>query len=159
RFQLKYTGSDGQWHQPVMIHRAVLGSMERMLAILIEHWGGRWPFWINPRQAIVIPTTAAASANGLTAYAHRVRDMLANDKSPESVDSHRFFVDIDVSGNTLNRAVREAQLAQYSFILVVGERELESGTIDVRQRQGGRIGAKTIAETKAMFQDLVEKYQ
>ncbi|KAJ2585435.1 hypothetical protein IWW49_004602 [Coemansia sp. RSA 1797] len=159
RFQLKYNGSDGQWHRPVMIHRAVLGSMERMLAILIEHWGGKWPFWINPRQAIVIPTTTAVSAKRLTDRAHEIRDMLANDKNPESVDSHRFFVDIDVSGNTLNRAVREAQLAQYSFILVVGEKELESGTVDVRQRQGGRIGVKAIAEVKAMFQDLVETYQ
>ncbi|PIA19337.1 putative threonyl-tRNA synthetase 1, cytoplasmic [Coemansia reversa NRRL 1564] len=146
RFQLKYIGSDGQSHQPVMIHRAVLGSMERMLAILIEHWGGKWPFWINPRQAIVIPTTIAVSAE-------------ANDKNPESVDSHRFFVDIDTSGSTLNRAVRQAQLAQYSYILVVGEKELSSGTVDVRQRQGGRVGTKTIAEVKAMFQHLVETYQ
>ncbi|KAJ2082438.1 hypothetical protein H4R24_001606 [Coemansia sp. RSA 988] len=159
RFQLKYVGSDGQSHQPVMIHRAVLGSMERMLAILIEHWGGRWPFWINPRQAIVIPTTVAASAEGVVDYAHRLRDILANDKTPESVDSHRFFVDIDASGNTLNRAVRQAQLAQYSYILVVGEKELSNGTVDVRQRQGGRVGSKTIAEVKAMFQHLVETYQ
>ncbi|KAJ2614736.1 hypothetical protein H4S08_001560 [Coemansia sp. RSA 1365] len=159
RFQLKYTGSDGQSHQPVMIHRAVLGSMERMLAILIEHWGGKWPFWINPRQAMVIPTTIAVGAEGIVDYAHRVRDLLANDKNPESVDSHRFFVDIDTSGNTLNRAVRQAQLAQYSYILVVGEKELNSGTADIRQRQGGRVGTKTIAEVKDMFQHLVETYQ
>ncbi|KAJ2807119.1 hypothetical protein H4R20_001410 [Coemansia guatemalensis] len=159
RFQLKYTGPDGQSHQPVMIHRAVLGSMERMLAILIEHWGGKWPFWINPRQAIVIPTTVAAGAEGIVDYAHRLRDLLANDKNPESVDSHRFFVDIDTSGSTLNRAVRQAQLAQYSYILVVGEKELSSGTVDIRQRQGGRVGSKSIAEVKAMFQHLVETYQ
>ncbi|KAJ1645980.1 hypothetical protein LPJ64_002493 [Coemansia asiatica] len=154
RFQLKYAGADGQQHRPVMIHRAVLGSMERMLAILIEHWGGKWPFWINPRQAIVIPTTTAAGARDIVEYAQKVRDALANDIYAESVDSHRFFVDIDLSGNTLNRAVREAQLAQYSFILVVGEKELSSGTVDVRPRQGTRIGAKTVAETKQMFQDL-----
>ncbi|KAJ1725446.1 hypothetical protein LPJ53_000376 [Coemansia erecta] len=159
RFDLKYTGADGRQHKPVMIHRAVLGSMERMLAILIEHWGGRWPFWINPRQAIVIPTTTAAGASDIVEYAQRVRDTLASDIDPESVDSHRFFVDIDLSGNTLNRAVREAQLAQYSFILVVGEKELRSGTVDVRPRQGGRIGAKTIAETKDMFQQLVESFK
>ncbi|KAJ1819751.1 hypothetical protein LPJ75_001111 [Coemansia sp. RSA 2598] len=158
RFQLKYTGADGRQHRPVMIHRAVLGSMERMLAILIEHWGGKWPFWINPRQAIVIPTTTAAGARDIVEYAQKVRDTLANDVHAESVDSHRFFVDIDLSGNTLNRAVREAQLAQYSFILVVGEKELRSETIDVRPRQGARIGAKTVAETKAMFQDLVERF-
>ncbi|KAJ2372821.1 hypothetical protein IW150_003922 [Coemansia sp. RSA 2607] len=159
RFDLKYTGADGQQHRPVMIHRAVLGSMERMLAILIEHWGGRWPFWINPRQAIVIPTTTAVSASDIVEYAQRVRDTLANDIDPESIDSHRFFVDIDLSGNTLNRAVREAQVAQYSFILVVGEKELRNGTVDVRPRQGGRIGAKTIAETKHMFQQLVETFK
>ncbi|KAJ2032303.1 hypothetical protein H4S03_006269, partial [Coemansia sp. S3946] len=158
RFQLKYTGADGQTHRPVMIHRAVLGSMERMLAILIEHWGGKWPFWINPRQAIVIPTTA--SATEIVEYAQMVRDVLAGDKNPESVDSHRFFVDVDVSGSTMNRAVREAQLAQYGFILVVGEKELRSGTVDVRRREGGqRIGSMSIAEVRAMFQDLVETYK
>ncbi|KAJ2052983.1 hypothetical protein GGH13_008422, partial [Coemansia sp. S155-1] len=158
RFQLKYTGADGQTHRPVMIHRAVLGSMERMLAILIEHWGGKWPFWINPRQAIVIPTTA--SATEIVEYAQMVRDVLAGDKNPESVDSHRFFVDVDVSGSTMNRAVREAQLAQYGFILVVGEKELRSGTVDVRRREGGqRIGSMSIAEVRTMFQDLVETYK
>ncbi|KAJ2727117.1 hypothetical protein GGI07_000001 [Coemansia sp. Benny D115] len=159
RFQLKYTGADGRQHRPVMIHRAVLGSMERMLAILIEHWGGRWPFWINPRQAIVIPTTTAAGTEDIAAYAQQVRDSLANDKNPESVDSHRFFVDVDLSGYTLNRAVREAQLAQYSFILVVGEKELRNGTVDVRPRQGGRLGAMSIADTKKMFQDMVEEFK
>ncbi|KAJ2742956.1 hypothetical protein GGI20_004114 [Coemansia sp. BCRC 34301] len=155
RFQLKYTGADGQTHRPVMIHRAVLGSMERMLAILIEHWGGKWPFWINPRQAIVIPTTAASA--DIVEYAQMVRSALAGDTDPESVDSHRFFVDIDESGNTMNRAVREAQLAQYGFILVVGEKELRSATVDVRRREGGqRIGAMPIAKVRAMFQDLVE---
>ncbi|KAJ2583609.1 hypothetical protein GGH95_000894 [Coemansia sp. RSA 1836] len=158
RFQLKYTGADGKTHRPVMIHRAVLGSMERMLAILIEHWGGKWPFWINPRQAIVIPTSAAAA--DIVEYAQTVRSVLAGDKDPESVDSHRFFVDIDVSGNTMNRAVREAQMAQYGFILVVGEKELRSGTVDVRRREGGqRIGAMPIADVRAMFQGLVETYK
>ncbi|KAJ2484927.1 hypothetical protein EV174_002065 [Coemansia sp. RSA 2320] len=155
RFQLKYTGADGQSHRPVMIHRAVLGSMERMLAILIEHWGGKWPFWINPRQAIVVPTTCSSAK--IVEYAHRVRDVLAGDKDPESVDSHRFFVDVDVSGNTMNRAVREAQLAQYGFILVVGEKELGNGTVDVRRREGGqRMGTMPIDKVRAMFQDLIE---
>ncbi|KAJ2898801.1 hypothetical protein IWW38_001232 [Coemansia aciculifera] len=158
RFQLKYTGSDGKPHRPVMIHRAVLGSMERMLAILIEHWGGKWPFWINPRQAIVIPTTTADAE--IVDYAQMVRSKLAGDRGPASVDSHRFFVDVDVSGNTMNRAVREAQVARYGFILVVGEKELRSGTVDVRRCEGGRrVGAMTISDARAMFQDLVETYK
>ncbi|KAJ2907535.1 hypothetical protein GGI21_003790, partial [Coemansia aciculifera] len=158
RFQLKYTGSDGKPHRPVMIHRAVLGSMERMLAILIEHWGGKWPFWINPRQAIVIPTTTADAE--IVDYAQMVRSKLAGDRDPASVDSHRFFVDVDVSGNTMNRTVREAQVARYGFILVVGEKELRSGTVDVRRCEGGRrVGAMTISDARAMFQDLVETYK
>ncbi|KAJ1731312.1 hypothetical protein LPJ61_002596 [Coemansia biformis] len=159
RFQLKYTGPDGKQHRPVMIHRAVLGSMERMLAVLIEHWGGKWPFWVNPRQAIVIPTTVAASGKSIVDYAQRARDTLAGDTRPESVDSHRYFVDVDLSGNTLGRSVREAQLAQYTFILVVGEQELAKGTVDIRQRGGARLGSKTVAETRAMFQELIETYK
>ncbi|KAJ2330377.1 threonyl-tRNA synthetase, partial [Coemansia sp. RSA 2681] len=108
--------------------------------------------------AIVIPTSAAAA--DIVEYAQTVRSVLAGDKDPESVDSHRFFVDIDVSGNTMNRAVREAQMAQYGFMLVVGEKELRSGTVDVRRREGGqRIGAMSIADVRAMFQGLVETYK
>lgn len=160
RFELKYIGSDGQQHQPVMIHRAVLGSMERMLAILIEHWGGKWPFWINPRQAIVVPTTVASSAPEITKYAQKVRDILAGDKDPKSVDNRRFFVDVDISGNTLNRAVRDAQLAQYSYILVVGEKEVEGGTVDVRKRNGNkRLGSMAIADVRSMFQFETETFK
>ncbi|KAJ2712440.1 hypothetical protein H4R19_002751 [Coemansia spiralis] len=159
RFNLGYTGPDGKRHRPAMIHRAILGSMERMLAVLIEHWGGKWPFWVNPRQAVVIPTTVAESGQSIVDYAQHVRDALASDTRPESVDSHRFFVDIDLSGSSLKRAVRDAQLAQYSFVLVVGEQERASGTVDVRQRDGARIGTKTVAEVRAMFQELVEAYK
>ncbi|KAJ2769689.1 hypothetical protein IWQ57_003000, partial [Coemansia nantahalensis] len=159
RFGLRYTGPDGRQHRPVMIHRAILGSMERMLAVLIEHWGGKWPFWVNPRQAIVIPTTTAATGQPIVDYARHVRETLAGDTCPESVDSHRFFVDVDLSGSSLKRAVRDAQLAQYGFVLVVGEQERASGTVDVRQRGGARLGTKTVAEVRAMFQELVEAYK
>ncbi|KAJ2766867.1 hypothetical protein IWQ56_003550, partial [Coemansia nantahalensis] len=159
RFGLRYTGPDGRQHRPVMIHRAILGSMERMLAVLIEHWGGKWPFWVNPRQAIVIPTTTAATGRPIVDYARHVRETLAGDTCPESVDSHRFFVDVDLSGGSLKRAVRDAQLAQYGFVLVVGEQERASGTVDVRQRGGARLGTKTVAEVRAMFQELVEAYK
>ncbi|KAJ1945245.1 hypothetical protein FBU59_002370, partial [Linderina macrospora] len=80
----------------------------------------------------------------------------SNDKSP----GHRFFVDLDTSGSWLNRAVRDAQVAKYGFILVVGEKEVESGTVDVRQRQGGkRIGSMAIAEVRQMFEELADTYQ
>ncbi|KAJ1995162.1 hypothetical protein EDC05_001253 [Coemansia umbellata] len=159
RFELKYAGADRQLHQPVMIHRAVLGSMERMLAILIEHWGGKWPFWVSPRQAIVIPTTTNDSEGMIAKYAQKVRDELANDKTPESVDSHRYFVDVNLSGDKLSSIIRAAQLAQYNFMLVVGEQEMGANMVDVRHRNGNRVGKMTIPEVKAMFQDLVETYK
>ncbi|KAJ2777213.1 hypothetical protein H4R18_005268 [Coemansia javaensis] len=157
RFELKYADADGAARRPVMIHRAVLGSMERMLAILIEHWGGRWPFWVNPRQAIVIPTTTAPGARRIADYAQQVRDALAGDRDPAC--DRRFFVDVDLSSSTLGRAVRDAQLAQYSFILVVGEKEADSGTVDVRPRQGARIGAMTVDAARAMFVELARAYK
>ncbi|KAI9504058.1 hypothetical protein BX070DRAFT_211507 [Coemansia spiralis] len=159
RFELKYAGADRQLHQPVMIHRAVLGSMERMLAILIEHWGGKWPFWVSPRQAIVIPTTTNDSEGMIAKYAQKVRDELANDKTPESVDSHRYFVDVNLSGDKLSSIIRAAQLAQYNFMLVVGEQEMGANMVDVRHRNGNRVGKMTIPDVKAMFQDLVETYK
>ncbi|KAJ2395885.1 hypothetical protein GGI23_004132 [Coemansia sp. RSA 2559] len=161
RFELRYTGVDGKQHQPVMIHRAVLGSMERMLAILIEHWAGQWPFWINPRQAIVVPVTTKDEGGEIASYAQKVRDILANDKAPESVDSHRFFVDLDLSGETLNRSIRLAQLAKYSYVLVVGEKEVKAQTVHVRSRQGGNgnIRSMKLEDVKRMFQELVEAHK
>ncbi|KAJ1661752.1 hypothetical protein IW140_006464 [Coemansia sp. RSA 1813] len=159
RFELKYTGVDGQQHRPAMIHRAVLGSMERMLAILIEHWGGHWPFWISPRQAMVIPVTTSDEGGAIAKYAQRVRDMLANDKSPASVDSHRFFVDVDLSGDTLGRSVRASHLAKYSFTLVVGEAEMREETVHVRKRGGGKACTMKIQDVKDMFQGLVEAHR
>ncbi|KAJ2519096.1 hypothetical protein GGI11_002673 [Coemansia sp. RSA 2049] len=159
RFELKYTGVDGQQHRPVMIHRAVLGSMERMLAVLIEHWGGRWPFWVSPRQAMVIPVTTADEGGAIAKYAQEVRDLLANDVAPTSVDSHRFFVDVNLSGDTLNRCIREAQLAKYNFLLIVGEKETKHRTVTIRRRDGGKTMTMEIEQVKDMFLRLIETYK
>ncbi|RKP34388.1 threonyl-tRNA synthetase [Dimargaris cristalligena] len=130
RFQLRYMGADGALHSPVIIHRAILGSLERMLAILIEHYAGKWPFWLSPRQAKIVPRAAPW-------------DTLAEDF---------YFVDLDSSKvHSMGKTIREAQLAQYNFILVVGEKEVDTQTVNVRTRSGEMLGTLTIPEVIQLF--------
>ena len=106
--------------RPIMIHRAVFGSLERCIAILCEHFGGKWPFWLSPRQAIVIPVSEKFEA-----YADKVYTRLVVEG---------FYVDIDRSNAGINKKVRNAQIEQYNYILVVGEKEEAAGTVTVRER-------------------------
>ena len=108
--------------RPVMIHRAILGSIERMIAVLTEHTGGKWPFWLNPRQVAVVPISEINFA-----YAHKVRD---------AVHAAGFYADVDDSTSTFNKKVAEAAVAGYNFILVVGQKEMEQGTVNIRFRDG-----------------------
>ncbi|RQM27051.1 hypothetical protein B5M09_001351 [Aphanomyces astaci] len=128
RFGLKYDGNDGKEHTPIIIHRAVLGSIERMMAILIEHTGGKWPLWLNPRQVAVLPVT-----DDQLDYANQVHATLHNDA--------KMYVDVLSGGKTLNKRIREAQVAGYNYILVVGRNEVESGQVTVRTRDNVVQGA------------------
>ncbi|KAL7056904.1 hypothetical protein AAHC03_019216 [Spirometra sp. Aus1] len=134
--------SDGkanvQLKRPVIIHRAILGSVERCMAILTEHFAGKWPFWISPRQALVVPVVSAVDD-----YGREVQKKLH--------DAH-FMVSIDTDpGRTLNKKIRNGQLAQYNFILVVGEKEKANGTVNVRTRDN-----KVLGEHKV--EDLIERF-
>ncbi|KAH9773421.1 threonine--tRNA ligase 1 [Citrus sinensis] len=114
RFNLGYSAEDeAKTERPVMIHRAILGSVERMFAILLEHYKGKWPFWLSPRQAIVCPVSEKSQP-----YALQVRDHIYR---------AGYYVDVDTTDRKIQKKVREAQLAQYNFILVVGEEEAKSG--------------------------------
>ncbi|KAI1324372.1 threonyl-tRNA synthetase [Xylariaceae sp. FL0255] len=106
--------------RPVIIHRAMAGSIERFMGILIEHFAGKWPFWLSPRQVMVIPV-----GMGFVPYAQEVKDALKKE---------RIWVDIDVSGNTLPKKIRSAQLAQYNFIFVVGDQEMKARQVNIRYR-------------------------
>ncbi|CCI40847.1 unnamed protein product [Albugo candida] len=132
KFDLVYDGADGQTHSPIIVHRAVLGSIERMMAILIEHTGGKWPLWINPRQVAIIPV-AAPFEN----YANSVATRLRKESMLE-------YVDVLECSKTLSKRVREAQLAQYSFILIVGDKEQQHEEINVRTRDNEVCGAQSI---------------
>lgn len=150
RFELTYADPEAKATNersvPVMIHRAILGSVERFMAILIEQTAGWWPFWLSPRQAIILP--AKTDSPSLLAYAEKVQKILSLGISPETAPSksserhlQRFFVDIESNphGDKLGKLVRKAQLARYNYILVVGEREMETATVNVRKRDDKNV--------------------
>ncbi|KAI9301349.1 threonyl-tRNA synthetase [Cunninghamella echinulata] len=141
RFGLKYVDEHDQFQQPVIIHRAILGSIERMLAILIEHTHGKWPFWLSPRQAVILPV-----APPFADYANKVAKELSGDS---------FYVDADTSSrDRLNKMIRQAQLQRYNYIGVVGQKEMDSGTVNIRSRKGDILGSMTIDEIQSMFSNL-----
>jgi threonyl-tRNA synthetase len=131
--------------RPVMVHRAMLGSVERMFAVLLEHYGGKWPFWLSPRQALVVPV-----GKSFVPYANKVVDRLRVEG---------FHVDIDDSSNSLKKKVREGQLAQYNYILVVGEKEETNESVAVRNRNNEMEGEKKVDEVIAEFRNLRDTYQ
>ncbi|KAJ1301028.1 hypothetical protein OPQ81_003449 [Rhizoctonia solani] len=122
RFNLKYRGPEGgdDLARPVMIHRAILGSLERFIAIVTEHFAGKWPFWLSPRQVMVVPV-----AGPFKDYASEVHQKLWD---------AGLFTDIDLTGDTLPKKIRNAEIAQYNFIVVVGEAEANVRAVNVRNR-------------------------
>ncbi|KAI9095769.1 hypothetical protein DFS34DRAFT_162246 [Phlyctochytrium arcticum] len=153
RFGLKYQTEDGDFATPVIIHRAILGSVERMMAVLIEHYGGKWPFWLSPRQAMVIPVAVQ-----YTEYAQQIRNALRGGGQDGSVDSG-WFVDVDVTDHTLPKRIREAQKAQYNFMIVVGEQERAAGKVTVRTRGGENLGMMDVSDVASMFCELELRYE
>ena len=127
RFELEFKkkdnkeGEDGEgYERPVMIHRAILGSVERMTAILTEHFAGKWPFWLSPRQVLVVPVGVKYQG-----YAQEVRNKL---------HAAGFYADVDLTGNTLQKKVRNGQMLKYNFIFIVGEQEMTERSVNIRNR-------------------------
>ena len=123
RFELEYTGSDGQKHRPVMIHRAPFGSLERFVAVLLEHTGGRLPLWLTPDQVMVLPVSEKFAD-----YAKKVCDLMNNSDIRASIDDRN---------ETIGKRIRENELKRVPYIVIVGEKEMTEGTVSVR-RQGGQ---------------------
>lgn len=143
RFGLAYVGSDGAEHRPVMIHRAMLGSVERFLAILLEQTAGALPLWLAPVQAVVLPVSEKFAD-----YAETVRaELLGAGLRAEA----------DLRGEKLGWKVREAQVQKVPYMLVVGAREAESGTVSVRRRAGEDLGAMTVQDLIGRARDLVAR--
>jgi threonyl-tRNA synthetase len=131
RFGLKYIGADNTEHQPVVIHRAIFGSFERFIALLIEHYAGAFPMWLAPVQAIVLPI-----ADRHLDYARTVRDRLAAG----------LRVELDDRQEKIGYKIREAQLQKIPYMLVVGDREAAEGTVSVRSRSAGDQGSRRLEE-------------
>jgi threonyl-tRNA synthetase len=137
RFDLTYQGADNAEHRPVMIHRALLGSLERFAGILIEHHGGRFPLWLAPVQAVVLPV-----ADRHVDYARRVADELTEGG---------FRVTVDERSESVGRKIRDAELAKLPLMLIVGDREQEQGTASVRSHERGDLGALPAARLGEAF--------
>jgi len=144
RFDLKYTTDSKeegkQFARPIIVHRAMLGSVERMFAVLCEHWGGKWPFWISPRQCMVIPIH-----KDFGEYADGIRQKL---------HEAGIYADVDLSKATFQKKVRNAQIAQYNFQLVVGKSEVENGTVNIRTRENKVEGEMKVEEMIEKFKQL-----
>jgi threonyl-tRNA synthetase len=139
RFDLHYKGSDNALHRPVMIHRAPFGSMERFIALLLEHTGGNFPLWLMPEQAIVLSISEKYEK-----YAEKVLSLLENAEIRALADNRN---------ETIGKKIREAEMNKYPFMIIVGEQEEKDGTISVRKHGEGDLGSITITQ----FTDLVNK--
>ena len=141
RFKLGYIGADNSEHRPVMIHRAILGSLERFIGIIIEHFAGAFPFWLAPVQAIVLPLS------------EKFVDYAAG--TVKKLRQAGLRVEIDESNEKLGAKIRDAQLKKIPFMLIVGEKEAASGTVSLRKRTGGDQGSVTIEELLAQARQLI----
>jgi threonyl-tRNA synthetase len=137
RFDLTYKGSDNELHRPVMIHRAPFGSMERFIALLLEHTGGNFPLWLTPEQAIILPVSEKHEK-----YAEKVLKSLENNEIRALLDSR---------SETIGKKIREAEMSKVPFMLIVGDTDEKENTISVRKHGGEDLGAITITA----FTDLV----
>ncbi|SOD13196.1 threonine--tRNA ligase [Pedobacter xixiisoli] len=139
RFELEYTGSDNQKHRPVMIHRAPFGSLERFVAVLIEHCGGNFPLWLSPEQYIILPISEKYEE-----YAKKVSEELNNSDIRGLID----FRD-----EKIGRKIRDAEVKKLPYMLIIGEKEMEEGKVSVRKHGEGDLGSMTLAE----FSELINK--
>ena len=144
RFGLTYVGADNQEHQPVMIHRAIYGSLERFLAIIIEHFGGAFPLWLAPTQFAVLPVSEKCNA-----YAQKVRDQLFD---------AGLRVELDLRSDKIGAKIRDASLAKTPYMLVVGLREAETGGVALRERTAGDVGPATVEAVIAAARKEIETF-
>ena len=143
RFELEYIGADDKRHRPVMIHRAPFGSMERFVAVLIEHTGGKFPLWLIPEQAVVLPVSEKFEE-----YANKVAAEL-NEADVRT--------EVDARNETIGKRIRENELKRIPYLLIVGEKEEQSGSVAVRRQGEGDKGSLSIAEFAAAIQTEVKK--
>ncbi|HEC34031.1 MAG TPA: threonine--tRNA ligase [Chloroflexi bacterium] len=142
RFDMTYVGEDGKEYRPYMVHRALLGSLERFFGILVEHYGGAFPVWLSPVQAVLIPI-----ADRHVDYAYSVAERLR---------AAELRVEVNDSGERMQAKIRDAQMEKVPYMLIVGEREVEAGQVNLRRRDGEKPGAMSVEDFVALAQEAVE---
>ncbi len=141
RFKLEYVADDGAKHQPLMVHRALLGSVERFFGILIEHYAGAFPLWLAPVQVEICPVSEKVAE-----YSQKITEQLK---------AEGFRVHLDDRNEKLPAKIRDAQMQKIPYMLVVGQKEAEAGTVSVRHRTKGDLGPKPVAEVIASLHEEV----
>ena len=142
RFELEYVGEDGQKHRPVMIHRVVLGSIERFIGVITEHFAGAFPAWLSPVQVKVLTITERADD-----YAKGIA---------KALDDAGFRPEVDLRNEKIGKKIREATMEKVPYMLVVGDRDIENGTVSVRHRSGEDLGAMPLADFQTLLKQEVD---
>jgi threonyl-tRNA synthetase len=142
RFDLTYIGEDNAKHRPVMIHRAPFGSMERFIAVLIEHCAGKFPLWLAPTQAIILPIS-----DKFVEYAEEVKAQLRKSD---------IRIDVDERNEKIGKKIREAEMNKIPYMFVVGEKEVAEGKVSLRKQAKGDIGTKTVAEALEFLKEEID---
>lgn len=139
RFELEYTGSDGEKHRPAMIHRVVFGSIERFIGVITEHFTGAFPLWLAPQQVVVLPVTDRAGE-----YADMVADKL---------NASGFRVQVDHRSEKLGYKIREAQGMKIPYMIIVGDKDIENNTVSIRHRSGADLGAMSYEDFEVLLKE------
>ena len=143
RFELEYKGSDNEMHRPVMIHRAPFGSMERFIAILLEHTGGNFPLWLMPEQVSILSLSEKYEK-----YAQKVFNLLENNEIRALVDNRN---------ETIGKKIREAEMNKIPYMLIIGEQEENENSVSVRKHSEGDLGSMTVEALSKMINDEIDK--
>ncbi len=145
RFDLSYIGADGEKHRPVMLHRVILGAIERFMGVLIEHYAGAFPVWLSPVQAIILTVTDNQIPHGEAVYSQLVDAGIRCER--------------DFRNEKLGYKIREGQMQKVPYMLVIGDREVESGTISPRQRDGSNLGSMSVSDFVSIVNEKCDQYQ
>ncbi|GCE98680.1 threonyl-tRNA synthetase [Zygosaccharomyces mellis] len=162
RFDLKYKDSDNTYKRPIMIHRAVFGSVERFMAILIDSNKGKWPFWLNPRQAMIIPvnTKRQGQVDTCRNLIVKLRGQGNEDSSnPIPLNSFHFNVDLDERPEPVGYRIKDALMKNYSYLIIIGDKEVETGRYAIRTKEERRLEHLTDNEIFEKFCELEKQYK
>ncbi|ODV83786.1 hypothetical protein CANARDRAFT_177480 [[Candida] arabinofermentans NRRL YB-2248] len=160
RFELEYQSDTGSLETPIMIHRAIFGSVERFLSLLIDHYDGKWPFWLSPRQAVIIPINSSH-----VEYSQELRKTLSNELDKDDFNvatkltGYNFIVDVDDRTETVGFRTKDAIAKGYNYIIMIGDKEVENGQVAIRSRDNRKVELKTAQQVLQQFIDLEDSYK